>query len=79
MDLRGFLWAFGLMLWILLQPNLSNVVVIMVIFGAMLWISGLQLKHVFIMGLVGILAVAAAFPFLEQYQRDRVLTFIFPP
>src|SRR3972149_6722028 len=37
-DLRwviyGFLWAFGLVIWILLQPNLSNVVVIMVIFVA---------------------------------------------
>lgn len=77
--LRGFLWAFGLMFWILLQPNLSNVVVITVIFAGMLWISGLQLKHLLVIGLVGILAVSAAFPFLEQYQRDRVLTFVFPP
>ena len=45
--LGGFLWAFGLIFWILLQPNLSNVVVLTVIFVAMLWINGLELKQVF--------------------------------
>ena len=48
--LGGFLWAFGLIFWILLQPNLSNVVVLMVIFVAMLWINGLELKQVFTLG-----------------------------
>jgi rod shape determining protein RodA len=75
---RGFLWAFGLIFWILLQPNLSNVVVLTVIFGSMLWINGLQLKQVFILAVGGILLVVAAFPFLEPYQQARVLTFIFP-
>jgi rod shape determining protein RodA len=75
---RGFLWAFGLIFWILLQPNLSNVVVLTVIFGSMLWINGLQLKQVFILAVGGIVMVVAAFPFLEPYQQARVLTFIFP-
>src|SRR5574341_649474 len=44
--LRAFLWVFGLTIWILLQPNLSNVIVIMVIFMAMLWVNGLQQKRV---------------------------------
>ena len=46
----AFLWVFGLIFWILLQPNLSNVVVLMVIFVAMLWINGLELKQVFWLG-----------------------------
>jgi len=75
---RGFMWVFGLMIWILLQPNLSNVIVIMVIFGAMLWISGLQLKHVLALGVGIILLVALAFPFLEPYQQQRIFTFLFP-
>jgi rod shape determining protein RodA len=75
---RGFLWAFGLIFWILLQPNLSNVVVLSVIFGAMLWINGIPVKQVLLLGLAGIVAIAFAFPFLEPYQQARVITFIFP-
>ena len=41
----GFLWVMALALWILLQPNLSNVVVMMVIFAVLLWLNGIQLKH----------------------------------
>lgn len=81
-DLRwafgAFLWVFGLIFWILLQPNLSNVVVLLVIFVAMLWINGLQFKQVVILGISVLVLVAAAFPFLETYQRDRVFNFIFP-
>ena len=85
--LRGFLWAFGLMFWILIQPNLSNVVVISVILGAMLWINGLQLKHVAIFVAVGVLALGSLvaisilgirLPFLQEYQQDRITTFILP-
>lgn len=75
---KGFLWVFGLIFWILLQPNLSNVVVLMVIFIAMVWINGLDLKQVFWLAIGGILLVLIAFPFLEPYQQARVLTFIFP-
>jgi len=80
-DLRwafgAFLWAFGLIFWILLQPNLSNVVVLMVIFMAMLWINGLEVKQVLLLGAGAIVLGAIAFPFLEPYQRQRVFTFIF--
>jgi rod shape determining protein RodA len=74
----GALWASGIIIMILLQPNLSNVVVLTVIFVAMLWINGLQVKHVFILGFSGIGLVSLAFPFLQEYQRARVLTFLFP-
>jgi len=80
-DLRwafgAFLWAFGLIFWILLQPNLSNVVVLMVIFMAMLWINGLEVKQVLLLGAGAIVLGAIAFPLLEPYQRQRVFTFIF--
>src|SRR5574342_11868 len=58
-DLRwivtGFLWVMALALWILLQPNLSNVIVLMVIFASLLWFNGLQLKHVLLFGVIGFL------------------------
>ncbi len=85
--LGAFLWAFGLAFWILIQPNLSNVVVISVILGAMLWINGLQLKHVAIFAGVSVLALGILvaisilgirLPFLQQYQQDRITNFILP-
>ncbi len=82
---KGFLWAFGLMFWILIQPNLSNVVVVMVIFGAMLWINGLKMRHVITIGAVGavLVGVLVAFsilnvhlPFLKDYQQQRITKFL---
>jgi len=81
-DLRwafgGFLWAFGLIIWILLQPNLSNVIVLAVIFFAMLWINGLELRQVALLGVSAIGLGILAFPFLEPYQQGRIITFLFP-
>jgi len=41
--LKSLLWAWGLIIWILLQPNLSNVVVSMVIWAAMIWMNGVDI------------------------------------
>ncbi len=76
--LGAFLWTFFLVIWILLQPNLSNVIVIMVIFAAMLWINGLKIRQMLIFASTAILLAVAAFPFLQPYQRDRVLNFVLP-
>jgi len=81
-DLRwvisSFLWVMSLTIWILLQPNLSNVIVIMVIWFVMLWMNGLQIKQLITFGLTGLAGIAAGFPFLQEYQQQRVLTFLFP-
>lgn len=74
----AFLWTFFLVIWILLQPNLSNVIVIMVIFVAMLWINGLRVRQLLIFGASTILLVFVAFPFLQPYQQARVINFIVP-
>ncbi len=84
---KSLLWAWGLIIWILLQPNLSNVVVSMVIWVGMIWMNGLQLKHVVIFGAIGALAFGfviaftvsgARLPFLQDYQQKRILNFILP-
>lgn len=90
-DLRwilfGFLWVMALALWILLQPNLSNVVVMMVIFGVLLWLNGIQIKHLFLIAGVGGLLIGSVFgltalgiriPFLQEYQQQRIENFILP-
>lgn len=76
--LGSLLWVWGLAIWILLQPNLSNVIVMMVIWAAMVWISGIKIKHLIVGAVTALLTIVAAFPFLQQYQRDRILTFLFP-
>ncbi len=81
-DLRwiisSLLWTMGLTIWILLQPNLSNVIVIMVIWMTLIWMSGLQMKHLVSFAVGGLALVIAGFPFLQEYQQQRVLTFLFP-
>lgn len=90
-DLRwifvAFLWVMGLAIWILLQPNLSNVVVLMVILASLLWFNGMELKHialfgglgVLLIGTITILAVAGVdIPFLQDYQQQRIVNFILP-
>ncbi len=80
-------WVWGLTIWILLQPNLSNVVVISVIWFVLLWLNGLELKHLIAFGAAGVLVlgtvVALSFfgiriPFLQEYQQQRIANFILP-
>ncbi|KAF0111437.1 MAG: rod shape determining protein RodA [Chloroflexi bacterium] len=68
----------GIVVQILLQPNLSTSILLFVIWFSMLWISGLPPKYVIYLALVGIILGVAAFPFLEGYQQQRILSFIFP-
>jgi rod shape determining protein RodA len=63
---------------ILLQPDLSTSIVLLVIWFALLWASGLKLKYVGIFAVGGLLLTIIAFPFLEPYQQARVINFAFP-
>jgi rod shape determining protein RodA len=85
--LGAFLWVMGLAIWILLQPNLSNVVVLMVVLASLLWFNGIQLKHLalfaglgaILLGTVVALTVAGIrIPFLQEYQQQRIANFILP-
>jgi rod shape determining protein RodA len=85
--LGAFLWVMGLGIWILLQPNLSNVVVLMVILGSLLWFNRIQLKHLALFGAIGFVLIGAIvalstlgirIPGLQEYQQQRIATFIVP-
>lgn len=84
-EARDLRWVFrsliltgGIVVWILLQPNLSNTIVIMVLWFALLWLSGLPVKYLVIFSVLVLIIAVAAFPLLEDYQQRRVLGFIFP-
>ena len=90
-DLRwiigAFLWVMSLAIWILLQPNLSNVVVLMVILAVLLWFNGIQLKHLLLFAVIGFLGITTVvtlsvfgirIPFLQEYQQERNTNFVLP-
>ena len=85
--LSAFFWTMGIAFWILIQPNLSNVVVLMVILGSLLWFNGIQIKTLLIIGGLGTLLLGTIFgltflgirlPFLQEYQQQRIENFIKP-
>ncbi len=76
--ISSLIWTMGLTIWILLQPNLSNVIVIMVIWMVMIWMNGLRVKHLLSFVFGGTALIILGFPFLQDYQQQRILTFIFP-
>jgi rod shape determining protein RodA len=85
--LGAFFWVMGLGIWILLQPNLSNVVVLMVILGSLLWFNGIQMKHLALFAAIGVFLVGTIvtlstlgirIPFLQEYQQQRIANFIVP-
>lgn len=63
---------------IFIQPNLSNVIVIMALWAAMIWDSGLELKQVGIMLLAGLVLGVIAFNFIQPYQQQRIINFFRP-
>jgi rod shape determining protein RodA len=63
------------------------VVVLSVILGALLWLNGMQVKHLLVGGGIGILTLGAVFvlvfagikiPFLQDYQQQRIENFVSP-
>jgi rod shape determining protein RodA len=75
---KGLLIAVGIAALIFIQPNLSNVIVIMAIWAAMTWESGLELKQLGIMLLAGLILGVLAFNFIQPYQQQRIINFFRP-
>ena len=81
---RSFMVTFFIVIWVLLQPNLSTSIVILVLWFTLLWVAGLRIKH--LIGFVGggLVGIIATMPFLIQfniiqdYQLRRITTFLFP-
>jgi len=75
---ESFLMTMGVVILILIQPNLSTSIVIMVIWFSLLWICGLPLKYLAILVILGLVLIAVAFPLMEDYQQARIINFLFP-
>lgn len=88
---RSFLLTLGLVIWILLQPDLSTSIVIFVIWFALVWAAGLPPKFVITAVAIGALILGIAVPLLiitydpdatggliKPYQVERIINFVFP-
>jgi rod shape determining protein RodA len=89
--LRSLVVTFFIIVWIILQPDLSTSIVILVLWFALLWASGLDIKLLLITGgaSIGVLGIGLPLMLLnydpentagliKPYQLDRVINFIFP-
>ena len=88
---RSLLITLGIVGWIILQPDLSTSIVIMVIWFALLWAAGLDLKMLSIAGGAGAVILAIGLPLMllnydpsntesliKPYQLERIINFLFP-
>ncbi len=75
---RSFFLSLFIVVPIIIQPNLSTSIVMLVLWFALLWASGLRPQHLFIFIGLGILSPIVGFPFLADYQKRRVINFLFP-
>jgi len=89
--LRSLILTTGIGIWILLQPDLSTAIVIFVLWFALTWVSGLEIKHLIISGVTGIVGLVIGLPLLflsydptktdgliKPYQIERIINFLFP-
>ncbi|MCL4261874.1 MAG: rod shape-determining protein RodA [Anaerolineae bacterium] len=63
---------------IFLEPDLGMSLTFMVLWFVMIWLAGLPLTHFALLALVGVMGLTAVFPLLQDYQKERITTFISP-
>jgi rod shape determining protein RodA len=72
--------VFALPFWLIMrQPDLGTAVTLLPVLGGVFFLAGMRLKWVAIAGLVGLLLAPVAWNYvLEDYQKDRIETFLDP-
>ncbi len=64
---------------IFFQPDLGSVLVLITLWVGILIVSGIQLRHFFILVLCGVLFFVLAWStILEDYQKERIVDFLMP-
>jgi len=66
-------------LLIFFQPDMGAVLILIMVWLSILFISGIKIRHFLILVLFGLLLLSFSWQFLlKDYQKNRVLSFIFP-
>jgi rod shape determining protein RodA len=80
---------------IFIQPDLSTAFVLLVIWFAQAWLAGIRIRHLLVLGGIGVVLALILLPFvarylltgyphdqnflfLQHYQMERLVTFLFP-
>ncbi|MBI2618419.1 rod shape-determining protein RodA [Candidatus Kaiserbacteria bacterium] len=74
----GF-YAFIVFFLVLLQPDFGSAIIIALLWFGMVLVSGISKKHLLAVMLIGTIGFFAMWSYVfEDYQKDRILTFIHP-
>ncbi|MBP8980880.1 MAG: rod shape-determining protein RodA [Syntrophobacterales bacterium] len=65
-------------LLIVRQPDLGTALMLLILFSSLVIFVGVRIKDLLIAGAAGLLMIPAAWYFLKDYQKDRILTFFDP-
>jgi len=61
------------------QPDLGTAVTLLPILLVVAYVAGMPMKYIYVMTLIAVLAAPIAYKFgLEEYQRERITTFLDP-
>lgn len=61
------------------QPDMGSVLIIVALWLGMLFVSGIKLRHFFVLILVGIIFMAFSWNFLlKDYQKERIVSLVKP-
>lgn len=72
-------YAAGLILLILVEPDLGTAVIFSIVWFGMVLVSGISKKHLAIIVTIAAIAAAGLWVFaLRDYQRDRIVSFLNP-
>lgn len=68
-----------IVLLVLVQPDLGTAVILMTVWFGMVLVSGIPLRHLAVVGMMGLAAAAGLWMFgLKEHQRERIATFLNP-
>ena len=72
-------YALGLILLILVEPDMGNAIIVGTLWLGMMLVSGISKKHLVVLGLIGLIVSSALwFGGLKPYQRERIISFVNP-
>ncbi len=74
----SFILTIILVFLVLLQPDFGSSLVLLAIWAGMLFISDMKTRYVFSLIVIGIIVMGSSWFFLEDYQKNRILTTINP-
>lgn len=75
----SFVYMFIPFLLVVLQPDFGSAMVLFAIWFGLVLVSGISIKHLFVVGLVSTLTFVLAWQFVfKPYQKARIMNFINP-